>query len=369
MNWKHLLLAACLLPAEPPQLLSQITNAPLYSAIYAFGDCLTATDTPGLLWPNWHGRTANGPMWIELASTNVGLTYRAANNFAVSAWTTTNVLNRVSSFTVPASASNALFVVWAGPVDFYWHLGPDVFSTATAAATFTSPTNDAAWLTMISHSVNNLSNCVAILYSKGVRSFLVPNVDDVSRQPVVITWHSEETRTGLQLRVKQFNCALAQAISSLDQTYPDLRIVNPDAFGIISAFIDNPPKYGMSVSYPAAMQDDGLTDTSFTGPGADYVFWDQYGHPTTKAHGYIAANFMNALTNARPQKLNMVATSNSVSLNLSKLLIGRTYSVQASSDLTSWQDVYHFTAIAGTNQWIDSTVGASTRFYHLTWKP
>jgi phospholipase/lecithinase/hemolysin len=369
MNWKHLLLAACLLPIMPRQLFGQVTNVPPYSAIYAFGDCLTATYTPGLLWPNWQGRTANGPMWIEKASTNLGLIYRVANNFAVSAWTTTNVLNRVRSFSVPAGASNALFVVWAGPVDFYWHLGPDVFSTATAAAIFTSPTNDQAWQSMIAPGVNNLSNCVANLYSKGARSFLVPNVDDVSRQPVVITWHSEDTRTGLQQRVKQFNSALAQAISSLDQTYPDLRIVSPDAFGLFSDFIDYPTNYDLTVTYPAAMQDDGLVDQSLNGPGADYVFWDQYGHPTTKTHGYIAANFMNALTNARPEKLTVITTNNSRMLNASKLLIGRAYVVQASENLTNWQDVYPFTAIAGTNQWTDSTVGGTTRFYRLAWNP
>jgi phospholipase/lecithinase/hemolysin len=221
---------------------------------------------------------------------------------------------------------------------------------------------------MVAQGVGNLSNCVVSLYLKGARSVLVPNVDDVSRQPVVIKWLSDEIRTGVQNRLQQFNAALAQALNSLDQAYRDLRIVSPDAFGLFSDFIDHSTNFGLTVSYPAAIQDDGLVDKSFTGPGADYVFWDEYGHPTTKAHAFIATNFMNALTNARPERLSLAATSGSATLNMNKLLIGRNYTVQRSGDLVSWQEAFSFTATAGTNQWQESSnVGAPT-FYRLSWK-
>jgi phospholipase/lecithinase/hemolysin len=36
-----------------------------------------------------------------------------------------------------------------------------------------------------------------------------------------------------------------------------------------------------------ALEDPSLTDKSFTGPGADYVFWDII-HPTTKVHALVA---------------------------------------------------------------------------------
>jgi phospholipase/lecithinase/hemolysin len=364
MKSERPLLIAVLLSALPLPIQGQSTNnPPPFSAVYAFGDCLTDThNVAGVPFYSWQNRTANGPMWIEYISTNLGLVYRADRNYAVSASTTSNVLGRIINFPRSNNASNALFVVWAGPVDFYWHLGEGIWGVP-----FASPTNDVVWNSVIAQGVNNLSNAVANLYAKGGRSFLVPNVDDVSRQPVVITWDNEETRSGVRQRVQQFNSALAHALASIDQAHPDLRIVNPDAFGLFSDFIDNPPKYGMTISYPAAMQDDGLTDQSFTGPGADYVFWDQFGHPTTKGHSFIAADFMNALTNARPEKLSVVTTSNSARLTLGKLLIGRTYTVQKSSNLATWQDVYPFTATAGTNQWLDVASGAAAQFYRLVW--
>jgi hypothetical protein len=361
------LLIAVLLSALPLHIQGQSTNnPPLYSAIYAFGDCLTDTHNAPVPFYSWNGRTANGPMWIEQASTNLGLIYSEAFNYAVSASATFDLTNQVTVFVnryaSHATTSNALFAVWAGPVDFYWHLGQGVFGVP-----LDSPTNDAVWNSVIAQGVNNLSNIVVRLYGRGARSFLVPNVDDVSRQPVVITWLSQEIRSGVQQRVKQFNAALSQALNSLDQAYPDLRIVSPDAFGLFSDFIENPPKYSMTISYPAAMQDPNLSNQSFTGPGADYVFWDQYGHPTTKGHSFICANFMNALTNARPEKLSVATTNNSTVLSLNKLLIGRNYTVQLSSDLATWQDAYLFTATVGTNQWLDLASGEAARFYRLVW--
>jgi phospholipase/lecithinase/hemolysin len=364
MDSKHLLLIASVLSGVPGHSLSQSTNnLPPYSAIYAFGDCLTDThNAEPPPFPSWQGRYSNGPMWIEEASTNLGLTYRAANNFAVSGTPTYQLQSQLNRYGTQTNLSKALFSIWTGPTDFYAHLGPDINH-----GIFTSPTNDAVWNLMVAQGVNSLSNAVLNLYAKGARSFLVPNVDDVSRQPVVITYLTQETRGGVQQRVKQFNAALGQALTSLDHAYPDLRIVSPDAFRLFSDFIDSPTNYGMTFSYPAAMQDDGLVNRSFTGPGADYVFWDQYGHPTTKGHGFIAATFMNALTNARPEKLSVITTSNLTALSLSKLLIGRSYTIQTSSDLATWQDAYAFTAMAGTNE-VQIPPSGQITFHRLAWR-
>ena len=45
---------------------------------------------------------------------------------------------------------------------------------------------------------------------------------------------------------------------------------------LINGFIDHPEDHGMTKTYPAAMQDPALTDRSMTGPGANYVFWDEW---------------------------------------------------------------------------------------------
>jgi phospholipase/lecithinase/hemolysin len=185
---------------------------------------------------------------------------------------------------------------------------------------------------------------------------------------VSITWLSEQTRSGIQARVKQLNASLAQAFTHLDQSYPDLRLVSPDAFGLFSAFIDSSAEFGMTVSYPAAMQDDGLSNRSFTGPGADYVFWDQYGHPTAKGHAMIAQRFLQTLTNAVPERLALATSGSTATLTMGKLLIGRNYVVEASDDLKHWSGAYPFTATSGTNEW-NGIITNSAQYYRLAWQP
>jgi phospholipase/lecithinase/hemolysin len=370
MKSERLLLIAGLLSALPPHSLGQSTINPApFSALYAFGDCLTDTHNVAPQFSNWRGRFSNGPMCVEYISTNLNLSYAASNNFAVAAYTTLDVLARISNFPAPNNASNALFVIWAGPVDFY---NPVLPSTAWApgAGPFVSPTNDAFWNVLITQGVNNLSNAVVSLYAKGARSFLVPNVDDLSRQPVVISNQTKESLLDvLRQRVQQFNAALAQVLGSLGQSWPDVRIINPDFFGLISAFIDHPADYGMTKPYPAAMQDPALGNKSLNGPGADYVFWDAYGHPTTKAHALIAARFLADLTQAKPESLSLTHSGDQLNVQMEKLLIGRAYSLEVSPDLANWKTVLAFNASTGTNLWSQPSNEGVASFFRLIWPP
>src|SRR5262249_24128319 len=152
-------------------------------------------------------------------------------------------------------SSNALFVVWAGPVDFYFHILP--YSDGWGITV--PPTNDHFWDIAIADSINNLSNAVVRLYALGARSFLVPNIDDVSRQPVVVRTQTAATRASLQKRVQEFNAALAQSLASLDHLLTEVRIVSPDAVTVFSDLIDHSAKYGLTKAYPAAWQDPALT--------------------------------------------------------------------------------------------------------------
>ncbi len=337
------------------------TPTPPFSAIYAFGDCLSDTHTPPPFL-NWSNRWSNGPMWIELLSTNLGLSYVANRNYSVTGSATFDVWGQVVGAGTPNSASNALFTVWAGPVDFYYHLGENDFF-----GPYTSPTNDLVWNSAITQGTRYLSNMVVRLYSKGARSILLANVDDVSRQPVVIRTHNAQTRGVLRQRVEQFNAAIAAAMAALDASRPDLRLICPDAFGLINGFIDHPADYGMTKTYPAAMQDPALTDRSLNGPGADYVFWDEYGHPTAKGHEWIAALYLEAIQSARPERLSLTHSAGQLGIAMKKLLIGRDYTLQSSTNSINWQDIYPFTALAGTNQWTVAANDPSHGFFRLRW--
>ena len=62
---------------------------PPYTALYVFGDSLSAT-TGGWY---WNSRWSNGPMWPEILSTNWGLAYRPAGNYARGGATTSDVIS------------------------------------------------------------------------------------------------------------------------------------------------------------------------------------------------------------------------------------------------------------------------------------
>ena len=278
-----------------------------------------------------------------------------------------DVLAQISNVPVLNQASNALFVVWAGPVDFWFNVLPVSFFGGGPPV---SPTNEVFWNVTISQGVNNLSNAVVWLYARGARSFLVPNVDDVSRQPVVISNPTKESNLDvLRQRVRQFNTALAQALESLGQSLPDVRIVNPDVFALMTSFIDHPADYGMTKAFPAAMQDPSLGNKGFDGPGANYVFWDQFGHPTTKGNRLIAAGFLASLTQDSPERLSLDRTGAQLVVRMEKLLIGRVYSLQASPNLRDWREAFGFSATSGTNQFTGFALDTPASFYRLSWSP
>src|SRR5262249_20611890 len=54
--------------------------------------------------------------------------------------------------------------------------------------------------------------------------------------------------------------------------------------------LDHYSDYGFTQNLIGALNDPALTDKSFTGPGSNYVYWDN-DHPTTKVHSLIAGWF------------------------------------------------------------------------------
>src|SRR4051794_20189218 len=78
-------LLASVAAALPLHSRAQDTNSSRpFSAIYAFGDCLTDThNAEPVPFYSWQGRYSNGPVWIEYLSTNLNLTYKVPNNYAI----------------------------------------------------------------------------------------------------------------------------------------------------------------------------------------------------------------------------------------------------------------------------------------------
>lgn len=66
--------------------------------------------------------------------------------------------------------------------------------------------------------------------------------------------------------------------------------------------------------------------------------------------------------------LTLSMAADAFTVRMSKLLIGRDYILQRSSDLTSWQDAYAFTASAGTKEWVAPPSNMPRAFVRLKWK-
>jgi len=130
----------------------------------------------------------------------------------------------------------------------------------------------------------------------------------------------------------------------------------------------NPQQYGFTKTRIDALDDPSLDDKSFSGPGADYVWWDRY-HGTTKLHKLISAWHLEVLTNTVFEKLEAKLTNGSAEIGISHLRIGRDYTLQTSSDLNNWNNVQTFTASAGTNHLAKVLGDANTGFYRLQWNP
>jgi phospholipase/lecithinase/hemolysin len=76
-----------------------------------------------------------------------------------------------------------------------------------------------------------------------------------------------------------FKAEFKSAMDKYTETRPDLRLLFFDGLSNFNAILADPLAYGFANTTGSAVDD--LADTSFTGPGADYLHWDCC-HGTTK---------------------------------------------------------------------------------------
>src|SRR5262249_8611207 len=134
------------------------------------------------------------------------------------------------------------------------------------------------------------SNAVANLYAKGARTILAQGELDVSHSPYTLLTFEGDTNGLSKLREYEAksNAGFSNSVLALSRRLPDLRVIWMDLFSKFDEVLMNPAQYGFTNATRAALDDPSLADKSFTGPGADYVFWDSL-HPTTKLHELLTA--------------------------------------------------------------------------------
>jgi len=281
----------------------EYTVATGYSDLIVFGDSLSDV---GNLYaisnqtyppdpPYWQGRVSNGPVWVEHLATRLALESTRENNYAVAgAMTGTGNFNEgrpgfdlpddlpglqdeiaqfTGSLTGPAD-SDALYIVWAGPNNF-----------------FIPPADPPA---AIAQAVGEIVTAVGTLRAVGAEHIVVVNMPDLGLTPDGLASGMGPLLTGFS---EGFNGALQATLGAYG-----LQVTEFDAFGTFQDIVADPGAFGLS----------NVTDPCFDGAGIcgspdEYLFWDSV-HPTTKGHQVLADLVFDHLVTQEPLANNDTAT-------------------------------------------------------------
>ena len=266
-------------PGAPPVTDSftyTVSNGP--SEIIMFGDSLSDVGnlyniTYGAIppFPYWEGHFSDGPVWVEQMAPRLNAASTFENNYAVGgAGTGVNnhnqplvpfdlpgLLDEIALFTDnldgPADA-DALYVVWAGPNDFFGEI---------------TDINEAIY-----GAVGNIVAGVKQLEEAGAEHIAVLNMVNLGLAPMA---EGPEMAAGLTQLSSGFNLVLGSTIDVLG-----LDVIQIDTFPALNTVVNDPALYGFT--NVADMCYDG---SSINGNPDEYLFWDSV-HPTTKGHAVLA---------------------------------------------------------------------------------
>ncbi|MEO8426548.1 MAG: SGNH/GDSL hydrolase family protein [Verrucomicrobiota bacterium] len=323
-------------------LLSWPAAAQPFDAIHVFGD--SSTTTVG--GPYFQGRWCNGLVWPEYLAEKWGLGNQARNNHAQSLATSLQILNQVTSLRGD-SLETSLCVLFAGA----WDFGPSFHQEPDAPALSRLTTQVVA----------NCSNAVLTLYNKGARTIAVLNQPDFMRFPD-FAQVSAVNKTFFRNRTIEFNRALTSAMSALRSSRPDLFVPVVDVFALFDSILDQPDFYGFTESRIAVIHDTRLTDKNFNGPGKNYLFWDA-SSITSKMQSMVANSVADTIQGTQ---LSLAPSESGFILSGLRLLVGKTYVVQSSSDAALWTDEQTEQVLFSEGELLSvSNAGPPAQFFRL----
>jgi phospholipase/lecithinase/hemolysin len=341
---------------------ARLTITP-FQSMYEFG--YSWTDTRGILPDGSHcawsdpkqfymNSACNGPMWPEFLSPDLGLAYVPANNYAFCGATTEQIHEQVLRLRPPPKPDLSLYFLWDERTD----APPAQYLGALTNLSMATELNQIDFLANL--------NTVDRLYAKGARSIVIQNLNGT-----ILPGDSQElgsNTAAAKVFEQTFVPSLKEAINSFSQTHPDVRITLVDVSSKLDEIIAEPGLYGFTKTNIGALEDPTLKDKSFTGPGADYVYWNKR-HGTSRLHQLIAAWTLQAIHDDVLEELAIAVSEGIPKIQMNHLRIGRDYTLQESSEFHTWRDVYSFTAAVGTNKWTTAAVNPGPLFYRLEWQP
>lgn len=350
-----------------------------YTSIYVFGDSLSATAgsdmlpypfSPGVTGANyWDGRFSNGQVWVEYLAALQGVPFDTNNNYSYFGGASPLAYNNIvaGNYFPPADAATSLYIIWSACSDCF------VLSLFDFTNSWTVPMLGGV---DIAYAMESVSNSVTALYGQGVRTLILPNSVDVTKVPFFVygatnlltsdTTLLAQVITNIQAQIPIYNAALAATVTQLRSQYPDLTLYAPDFYGQFNFIYSHPDIYGVTNVAIDALEDPAVIDKSFTGPGANHMFWD-YLHPTTMVHAAVA-NYVQQIIS--PMRINAFERQgSSLRFDLTNLPLGRTGLLESTTNILSpgaWTTCAPVVVTGTTQTVFISTNGMGTScFYRL----
>jgi thermolabile hemolysin len=317
--------------------------------MYVYGDG-TCTTTTGPGTPDYFGgRLSNGLVWVEDLASLQGLTFDDTRNNSKFGNYSTWLVSAVSNFPT-AGASTALVVVWVADADIYDNCLYDV-------------TNLTLWTNDINQSQTNHAKAIQTLYNKGVRTLVMPNAIDMSKVPQIAQGMPSSYLAFYSQQCAVFNTAFSNTLNTARSTHSGLTIYSPDFFTLHNNLTSHPADYGVvnakTNGQPIdALDDYYLTDKSFTGPGASYIFWDDL-DPTAKVHLIMGTIAHQLISPVQPTITKFTFQGASNKLDVVNIPMARDGVVQGSTTLTNWSTVKNILNSTNASQSIFVPASAS----------
>jgi phospholipase/lecithinase/hemolysin len=332
-----------------------VLPASAFTSLYVFGDSASAitNSTGGSLY--YGKRYCNGRVWVEVLAQRQGLLFETNKTWSHFGHYSVNLVTNVGVFPPPADAGAALFVVWVNNADFV-----DFVSKLA--------NNDGgitAWTNAMNQSLTNHQSAIQTLYTKGVRTLLMPNVVDLTLTPFANALPLTN-RIFIRQRTLAYNDAFTNLLNQMQATLPGLIIRSPDFFTLLDNVVSNAPAYGLTNAVYGGIAIDALTDPSFAnkalnGPGTNHIFWD-YLNPGAKAMAVMADVAHQSLTPTRVAGVTKLPGTNR--LDAVNLPVGLGGVVEATTNFNTWSPVQSFASTNAT-QGILVEQNGPRQFYRL----
>jgi len=252
--------------------------------LFALTEAITGTGQPGA--PYVDGRFSNGPVAVETmaATLNLNLTdyaYGGAQtglgNYGGAKLNGTGVQGQVGMFADAlggASAdANALYVVWAGPNDFF--AGANMLSSSTSTTAST-----------------NLLNDISSLYQLGARQFFVPLMPNLGLTPASTAAEAGTPgyKDAAALRTVEYNQLINAGLANLSGSLAGVQIQSFDTVAFMAAQAQIMQGQGFNTTDACF---NSTAKTVCSNPDS-YLFWDGV-HPTAAAHALLGEAFAAAV--------------------------------------------------------------------------